>query len=142
LKVYNPSNCLVNKAKNIKSYADAFNSKSLSLGSIQRQYGEKYTANFVTIWLIYLNEITNLKNPMSEEQIKLCSQMILNEFYSLKIADLTFLFSKIISGQYGEFYERLSIDKILSYFRKYFDERCNQAEEQNHLEHIKNKQWP
>ena len=77
----------------------------------------------------------NLNKPMSETQIRLCTTMILEEFYALKISDLTILFKRIIAGEYGEFYERLSIDKVLTFFRKYFIERCNLAEENNNRIH-------
>ncbi len=43
--------------------------------------------------------------------------------------DPAFLFRRIINGQYGEFYESLSIAKVLSFFREYFDERCLAAAE-------------
>ncbi len=72
---------------------------------------------------------------MSEEQINLCSGMVVEEFYMLKISDLTLLFKRIISGQYGEFYERLSIDKILTFFRTYLEERYTLAEEASAREH-------
>ena len=72
---------------------------------------------------------------MSEEQINLCSSMVVEEFYMLKMSDLTLLFKRIISGQYGEFYERLSIDKILTFLRNYLDERFNLAEEDSAREH-------
>ena len=76
---------------------------------------------------------------MSEDQINLCSSMIVEEFYMLKMSDLTLLFKKIISGQYGEFYERLSIDKVLTFFREYLEERLNLAADnslRNHSDEI------
>ena len=76
---------------------------------------------------------------MSEEQINLCSNMVVEEFYMFKVSDLTLLFKRIISGQYGEFYERLSIDKILTFFRTYLEERFTLAGEaslRNHEEEI------
>ena len=57
----------------------------------------------------------------------------------LKMSDLTLMFKKIISGQYGEFYERLSIDKVLTFFREYLEERLNLAADnslRNHSEEI------
>jgi hypothetical protein len=77
---------------------------------------------------------------MSEDQIKLCSGMVVEEFYMLKVSDLTLLFKRIISGEYGEFYERLSIDKILTFFRTYLEERFSSAEDnsiRNHNEESK-----
>ena len=72
---------------------------------------------------------------MSEEQVRLCSGMIVEEFYMLKISDLTLLFKRIISGSYGEFYERLGIDKILKFFRTYLEERYDEAARQSQQVH-------
>lgn len=110
-------------------------SKAPSIGALQRENGLKFTQGLINVWLIYLNEMLNLNKPMSETQVKLCSSMILDEFYALKISDLTILFKRIISGQYGEFYERLSIDKVMTFFRQYFEERCKLAEENNNRKH-------
>ena len=50
------------------------------------------------------------------------------------------MFRRIISGQYGEFFERLSIDKILTFFRKYREERFEIAINDSQRAHINNKQ--
>ena len=102
------------KLVNIK---DAINSDSKSLGKLQREHSREFTESIIQNWLIYLNRTLNLKNAMGTEQIKLASTLICEEFYMLKMADLTLLFKRIISGQYGEFYERLSIDKVITFFR-------------------------
>jgi len=56
------------------------------------------------------------------------SQMIISDHSNLKIVDITFIFKNALSGKYGEFYESLTIPKILSWFSDHFDERCNIAE--------------
>ena len=114
-------------AGKIVSVTDAINSPSHSLGKIQREQSKKFTEGLLLVWLMYLNEILNLNKPMSEDQMKLASVLICEEFYMLKISDLTLLFKRIISGSYGEFYERLGIDKILKFFRAYLEERYDEA---------------
>ena len=136
---YNPSNCMAHAGK-LVSVNDAINSPSHSLGKIQREQSKKFTEGLVLIWLMYLNEILNLNKPMSEEQMKLASTLICEEFYMLKMADLTLLFKRIISGQYGEFYERLSIDKVLTFFRNYLEERFEIAIDQSYRAHRDLKQ--
>ena len=126
LQDYNPSNCMSHAGKMI-TVADAINSKAPSLASFKRDQSKDFTVNFVMVWLVYLNNILNLNKPMSEEQVRLCAGMIVEEFYMLKISDLTLLFKRIISGSYGEFYERLGIDKILKFFRSYLEERYDEA---------------
>ena len=127
-------------AGKLVSVTDAINSPSHSLGKIQREQSKKFTEGLVLVWLMYLNEILNLNKPMSEEQMKLASVLICEEFYMLKMSDLTLLFKRIISGQYGEFYERLSINKVLTFFRNYLEERFEIAIDQSSRNHRDIKQ--
>jgi len=127
-------------AGKLVSVTDAINSPSHSLGKIQREQSKKFTEGLVLVWLMYLNEILNLNKPMSEEQMKLAATLICEEFYMLKMSDLTLLFKRIISGQYGEFYERLSIDKVLTFFRNYLEERFEIAIDQSSRNHRDIKQ--
>jgi len=139
MKRYAPNNCLIYASK-IKSVSDAMALDSHSIGKLQREESKNFTEGLLLGWLIYLNEILNLKNPMSETQMILASQLICEEFYMLKMSELTLLFKRIISGQYGEFYERLSIDKVLTFFRKYLEERFEIAIDQSSRNHRDQKQ--
>jgi len=139
LEKYSPKNCMLHAGK-IANIQQAIESKAPSVASFQREHGRQFTEGLITFWLLYLNKVLNLNKPMSEEQINLCSSMVVEEFYMLKVSDLTLLFKRIISGQYGEFYERLSIDKILTFFRTYLDERFELAADnsiRNHNEETK-----
>ena len=134
LEKYSPKNCLAFSGK-VKTIEQAMSSKAPSIGRFQNEQGRQFTEGLITFWLLYLNKVLNLNKPMSEEQINLCSSMVVEEFYMLKMSDLTLLFKRIISGQYGEFYERLSIDKILTFFRTYLDERFDLAGEASARQH-------
>ena len=127
-------------AGKLVSVTDAINSPSHSLGKIQREQSKKFTEGLVLVWLMYLNEILNLNKPMSEEQMKLAAVLICEEFYMLKMSDLTLLFKRIISGQYGDFYERISINKVLTFFRNYLEERFEIAIDQSSRDHRDVKQ--
>lgn len=111
------------------------NKNSPSIGVFQREKGKVFTQSLIMGWLVYLNELLNLNKPMSNDQIEMCATAILDEFYALKFSDLTLLFKKIISGEYGEFYESLSIPKVLTFFREYFDSRCEIAIQESEMSH-------
>ena len=104
-----------------------------------REQGEDFTEAYVELWLLELNSIMNLKNKMSEVQTRLTAKEIVNEFYNLKIADLTLIFRNIMSGKYGEFYERLDMPKILTMFREYNEERMQTASQRNTRKHYETK---
>lgn len=140
LKSYSLNNCL-KVYKNLRIVDDCFESNSPSLAVIQRDKGLDFTEAFLMAWLINLNEILNLNKPMSESQIILCVSEVLNNYSNLKIADLTLLFKRIMAGEFGEFYESISIPKVLTFFRDYNDERLNRAEEisiRNHNDTLSN----
>lgn len=128
-KIYNPRNCLKHSVK-LKKISDCIDSKAPTLSMIKKQTGERFTFGLVQIWIVYLNKVLDLKNPMNEEQIDLCAETVLSDFYALKMSDLSFVFKRIISGYYGKFYERLSISDILKILTDYFQERCDVAEEE------------
>ncbi|OIQ19327.1 MAG: hypothetical protein BM557_06385 [Flavobacterium sp. MedPE-SWcel] len=122
-------------AGKLATLSQAMNAPAPTLGSIQREKNAAFTHALIMGWLVYLNDILNLNKPMTEDQIELCAQEVNSTYYNLKMSDLTYLFKKIISGQYGEFYESLTIAKILSFFREYFEERCEIAEQESHRTH-------
>ena len=107
----------------------AMNAPAPTIGTLHREKSREFTQALVMVWLVYLNDLLDLRKPMSEDQIELCAHEVVNEFYSLKMSDLAYLFKRIISGQYGEFYESLTISKVLTFFREYFNERCRLAEQ-------------
>ena len=139
MDTYSPSQCLL-KLNDIISVEDAINSDMHSIGRLQREESKKFTRGLVIVWLAYLNKMLNLNKSMSETQIKLASSLICEDFYMLKMSDLTLIFRRIISGQYGEFFERLSIDKVLTFFREYREERFEIAINESERAHINNKQ--
>ena len=122
-------------AGKLATIEDAMNSPAPTLGTLHREKSRDFTIGLVMGWLVYLNDILNLKKPMSEDQIELCAMEITDTFYTLKMSDLAYLYRRIIAGQYGEFYESLTISKVLTFFREYFDERCRQAALQSMRNH-------
>lgn len=111
------------------------NSDTPTIATFKREKNREFTKSLLMVWIVYLNSMLNLNKPMTEDQIEMVSDEIINEFYALKISDLTLLFKRIISGAYGEFYESISPAKLLSYFREYFNERCDFAEQESQRQH-------
>lgn len=121
--------------RNLVVVDDCLMSKSPSLALVCREKGVEFTQAFLSAWLIHLNEILNLNKPMTEAQIVLCVSEVISRYGYMKIADLTLLFKRIMSGEFGEFYESISIPKVLTFFRIYNEERLNRAFEVNNRKH-------
>lgn len=119
----------------LKSVSDAINAQAPTVAQAKRDCGEEFTHSLLMAWLVRLNELLGLKNSMSESQIQLCATHILKEFNYLKFSDLSLLFNRIITGQYGEFYESLTIAKVLTFFREYDKERTEVAIDEAERQH-------
>ena len=91
--------------------------------------GKEWVVAYLTMWLIELNDNSNVKNRMSEAQMEFTADRIY-ESYSLKITDLTLFFRNIKEGVYGSFYENLSQEKIMGWLKEYFDLRCEYGQMQ------------
>lgn len=133
LVLYNPENCFKHSSK-IKTVADVFKLNTPTLGDMKRKYGKDRVLAYIELWLINLNDSSNVKNKMNDGQIMFCAQRIF-ETYSLTIADLTLFFRNIKEGVYGQYYENLSMEKIMEWLGIYFDQRCEMAQMQSGQNH-------
>lgn len=112
-------------SRSVKTIEEAIDCKeTVTMNAVTRQAGLKMTEAILIGWLIHLNQLLDLKRPMTEQQIEYATHMILSDYGSLKFSDLSLLFNQIIKGQHGSFYESLGIDKIMKIFQDYFDQRC------------------
>lgn len=119
----------------IKGVSDALSRNTVSLVEIKKGKGQAFLRNYIALWLIELNELLNLKNPLSEAQITLCTEQIITDYPFLKLSELSLIFKRIISGEFGELYERISMPKLMSIFRKYEQERTEVVVSQNQQAH-------
>jgi hypothetical protein len=122
-------------ARKLTSISVAMNTTAPTLAAIHREKGKEFAIGLTMAWLVYLNDILNLNKPMTEDQIELCAIEVIDTYGSLKMSDLTYLFRKIINGQFGEFYESLTVQKVLTFFRQYFNDRCDLAELESQRRH-------
>ncbi len=104
-----------------------FKSQSKTLGQLNREFDLDFVIGLISVWLIELNDSSSVKNKMSDSQMEFTAHSIY-ETYSLRIADLVLFFKNVKEGVYGEYYEKLSSEKIMQWMAKYYDERCKMAE--------------
>lgn len=123
----------------VRTVKDALMTKTPHIGNLVKVYGEKVTEAYIKVWLINLNSALNLRRPLEEHQIDECAFLIISEYRNISVADITLIFKNAKLGKYGELYESLSIDKILRWFKDYFDSRCNTAGELSRQEAEKHK---
>jgi len=126
LALYSPKNCFKHSQK-IRTVKDVLRLPSKTLGEFKRLYGRDWVIAYITMWIIELNDNSNVKNKMNDAQMEFTAERIY-ESYSLKITDLTLFFRNMKEGSYGPYYESLSQDKILQWLKQYYDLRCEYAE--------------
>jgi hypothetical protein len=75
--------------------------------------------------LTELRNTLNIDRNMSEQQIAMCAEAIVDsdEFYMLRAEDFDLCFRKASEGAYGEFYGRLDQPMVFGFIRKYSIER-------------------
>ena len=79
-----------------------------------------------------LDRFLHLKNGMTNEEVFFAAESVLNEFGGgLTFADIKIVLEGAKMGKYGMFYERLSAPQVIEWFRTYFDERMQAAENYN-----------
>lgn len=110
-----------------------------TIAKAKKAYGERFVLAYVTMWIIKLNELLNVKRQLTEVQIDQCAEMILSQYYTITVADINLIVKTALIGGYGKLYDSLSIDKILSWFDNYNSERQRIAGEMSRQEHDKIK---
>lgn len=127
---YNPQeivkvNTLPENFKHVKTVALAINDKSDSLAAIRKKVGKNISLSIIKIWIIKLNDYLNISRKMNPAQIEETADLIYDEFYYLKISDISLLMKRIKTGHYGQFYESIDGMKLMDMFYKYAQERIN-----------------
>ena len=123
----------------IKTIKDAISNKSDGLSLIKKKFGTKFTEALLKVHLIHLNEMSNAKNPLTENMIEYTANEILSIYWFFTMSDIYLIFRKILNGEYGEFYGSISPVNILSCFLKYAEDRFNIAKQMSLNKHLDTK---
>ncbi len=126
LEIYPPLNFSMSLSKNdIKNSYDAIKGNFTSLAKIRKDHGAETLFDFVTIWLVKLNEYVfgRSEKQMTDYQISETTMLIIDTYYYLNIAEVAIIFKKIKSGSYGKIFGELNGVFIMESFSQYFKER-------------------
>lgn len=118
-------NTLPGNFRKINTLELAIKDKSDSLASIKRKVGEKVSLSILKVWIINLNDFLNIPRKMTPPQIEETAMMVFDEFYYLKISDISLIFKRIKIGHYGNLYESIDGMKIIGMFHQYAKERID-----------------
>ncbi|MEB3380313.1 hypothetical protein [Flavobacterium psychrophilum] len=133
---YLPENFLP-KVKALTTIKQVLEQKTSSLAKIKKEVGIVRTEALIKVYLIRLNELLELKKPLSEDAINEIASILTTDYYNLSMIDVVFVTNQAIKGKYGEMFESLNIPKVLKWFETYFNDRCNTAEQMSNDERNK-----
>lgn len=128
------------KVKHVKDVLALSADINPTLGSLVRNNGGDYAEAFIEMWLEDLSDFINVKSPMTTHQKNSTAKLILESYGMLTVADLKVLFAGVKKGEYADrdgktLYHALDGMTVLSWFKRYLDDRCNIAAEISENDH-------
>ena len=117
--------------RKVSTVPAALESGTPSIAIINKKFGEDFTQAYIEGWIVHLREFLNIGKKMTDQQTQETAMMILDEYYNLTIADINIIFKRAKLGRWGQIYDRIDGQIILSWFDQYFRERCKAAQEKS-----------
>ncbi|MBR8725433.1 DUF6633 family protein [Bacteroides pyogenes] len=99
------------------------------------RYGELNARAAVAYLLADALEFFNAGETMSDTQVAMTVDLIIEEYPHLKTDDLKLCFKNAMKLKYGQIYNRIDGQVVLSWLKKYNSERCSIADKQSYKEH-------
>ena len=127
--------------REVRTVAQALDTPSETLISLKIRFGTEKAEALLKLQLVYLNEMLNLKRPLGEAQIDEIAAEVVAAQPHLTMVDVHVIMRRAMRGHYGEFYESLSMPKVLRWFTDYFEERCQVAEDRSLDAHAQVKEY-
>ncbi len=140
MTIYAPE-ALTRHYREVRTVAQALDAPSHSLGKLEHALGTEKVQALIKLQLVYLNEMLDLKRPLGELQIDETAAEVAAIHRHLTMADVHVIMRRAGSGHYGEFYESLTMPKVLGWFADYFEERCDVAAQRSLDHHAQVKEW-
>lgn len=134
VKSYLPENLLPEVRKTI-TVAQVLAKGDTCTGLLARHIEPRRIEALIKLYLVRLNELLDLKRPLSEIAIdEIAATLMTGMYRNLSITDIAFVLQQAARGVYGEMYESLNVTKVIRWFDAYFQDRIAAAERMSELE--------
>lgn len=114
-----------------KRVEDVFLSNEPAIGTIIRKFGEAQARAVLVILIADALEFFNVGNTMTDTQVAMTVDLIIEEYPYMKTDDFKLCFKNAMKMKYGESYNRIDGQIIMSWLRAYNKERCCVADTQS-----------
>ena len=118
-----------------KTIEDVFLSSEPAIGTITKILGETKSRAAVVFLLADGLVFFNATETMSDVQVAITVDLIMEEYPYFKMDDLKLCFKNAMKMKYGRIYNRIDGQVIMSWLREYNKERCAAADTQSWNEH-------
>ena len=90
-----------------------------SLALIRKDHNHETVKELVMNEMVKLNNFVNASRKMSLEQMEMTADLIIREYYYLKLHEVQYVFEQAMCGRYGKLYESLDGFKIMEWINTY-----------------------
>ena len=118
-----------------KRIEDVFSSNEPSIISIKSIHGETVARATVSYLLSEALEFFNVKETMSDVQVAITVDLILEEYPYMQTDDLKLCFKNAMKLKYGQIYNRIDGQIIMSWLKSYDVERAEKADIESYNKH-------
>ncbi|MGE4308982.1 hypothetical protein [Bacteroides sp.] len=118
-----------------KRIEDVFLSNEPSIISIKSKHGETVARAAVSYLLSEALEFFNVKETMSDIQVAITVDLILEEYPYLQTDDLKLCFKNAMKLKYGQIYNRIDGQIVMSWLKSYDIERSEKADIESYNRH-------
>lgn len=122
LETYNPKQLSIAFRK-VQTPLQAIDQGGASLFALKNTVGEKKVSALIKLYLIEMNDLFNLKRPLTEQMIEAITDEVIAQYGYLNMADIHLIFRRAKNGDYGDMFETLNMPKVMTWFKNYFEER-------------------
>jgi len=138
LTKFEPS-AMVMKFRHIKTVSDAIKEDSNGISLYAKELGEDTVMAVIELHLLSLSQAVNVSNKLTKVQIQEIAIEIMAVYYFLSMVEICYVLRKAKRGDYGKFYNAMSMPEVLSWFADYTELRIKDFIDNQAREHDNHK---
>jgi hypothetical protein len=96
---------------------------SPALSEIKRHKGEQAAFSVLITLMDECQQYFNLQQPMAPQQLMLTAELIMEEYYYLRVDEFKVCFRMAMKGEFGPVYNRIDGQIFFEWIRKFFSKR-------------------
>jgi hypothetical protein len=96
---------------------------SPTLAEIRKDKNQQATVNIMVAMMDMCQQYFNLQQPMNAQQLALTAELMLEDYYYLRVDELQVCFRMAMKGEFGPVYNRIDGQIFFEWIRKFMTKR-------------------